>query len=50
MASSTTKLNLSQQVVRHIYKQIQDGTLKTGDKLPTNRVLADELGVSILTV
>lgn len=50
MTSSTTKLNLSQQVVRHIYKQIQDGTLKTGDKLPTNRVLADELGVSILTV
>lgn len=42
--------NLAQQVIRHIYKQIQDGTLKTGDKLPTNRELAKELNVSILTV
>lgn len=42
--------NLAQQVIRHIYKQIQDGTLKTGDKLPTNRELAKKLNVSILTV
>ena len=50
MATSSTQHNLSQQVVRHIYKQIQDGALKTGDKLPTNRALAEKLEVSILTV
>lgn len=50
MSNATTQPNLSQQVVRHIYKQIQDGVLKSGDKLPTNRALAEELGVSILTV
>lgn len=50
MANGTTQPNLSQQVLRHIYKQIQDGVLETGDKLPTNRALAEELGVSILTV
>jgi len=50
MASSTTQPNLSHQVIRHIYKLIQDGVLKAGDKLPTNRELAEELGVSILTV
>jgi len=50
MANGITQPNLSQQVLRHIFKQIQDGTLKTGDKLPTNRGLAEELGVSILTV
>jgi len=50
MANGTMQPNLSQQVLRHIYKQIQDGTLKTGDKLSTNRELAEELGVSILTV
>jgi GntR family transcriptional regulator of arabinose operon len=50
MPNGITQPNLSQQVLRHIYKQIQDGTLKTGDKLPTNRGLAEELGVSILTV
>lgn len=47
---SGTQPNLAQKVVRHIYKQIQDGTLTLGDKLPTNRALAEELGVSILTV
>jgi len=50
MANGITQQNLSHQVLRHIYKLIQDGVLKTGDKLPTNRVLAKELGVSILTV
>lgn len=50
MPSISKQPNLSQQVLRHIYKQIQDGTLKTGDKLPTNRALAEELEVSILTV
>lgn len=42
--------NLAQQVIRHIYKQIQDGVLTIGDKLPTNRELAKLLDVSILTV
>jgi GntR family transcriptional regulator, arabinose operon transcriptional repressor len=50
MANGMTQPNLSQQVLRHIYKLIQDGVLKAGDKLPTNRGLAEELGVSILTV
>ena len=50
MNNNTSKLNLAQQVVQNIYKQVQDGTLQTGDKLPTNRVLAKELNVSILTV
>ena len=50
MATSSTQPNLSQQVLRYIYKQIQDGTLMTGDKLPTNRALAEKLEVSILTV
>ncbi len=50
MANGTTQPNLSQQVLRHVYKQVHDGVLKAGDKLPTNRALAEELGVSILTV
>jgi len=45
-----TQPNLAQQVVRHIFKLVQDGTLKAGDKLPTNRDLAKDLNVSILTV
>ncbi|VGO21972.1 GntR family transcriptional regulator [Pontiella sulfatireligans] len=50
MTNGSTQPNLAQKVLRHIYKQIQDGTLETGDKLPTNRVLAEELDVSIWTV
>lgn len=42
--------NLAQQVIRHVYKLIQNGEFKKGDKLPTNRELAVELDVSILTV
>jgi GntR family transcriptional regulator, arabinose operon transcriptional repressor len=49
-ASTGGKLNLSHQVLRHISQKIKDGTLKKGDKLPTNRELVAELGVSILTV
>jgi DNA-binding LacI/PurR family transcriptional regulator len=48
--TNSTRPNLAQQVIQHIYKEIQKGALKTGDKLPTNRVLAQELDVSILTV
>jgi len=44
------KPNLSHQVMRHISQKVKDGTLKKGDKLPTNRDLVQELGVSILTV
>jgi len=50
MVNNTVTPNLSHQVLRHIYKLIQDGVLQTGDKLPTNRVLAEELSVSVLTV
>jgi len=50
MTGNATQPNLSHQVIRHVYKLIQDGALEAGDKLPTNRGLAEELGVSILTV
>lgn len=50
MANGNTQPNLAQKVLRHLYKQIQDGIFKVGDKLPTNRVLAKELDVSIWTV
>ena len=50
MKNNISQPNLSHQVLRHIYGQIQDGTLTIGDKLPTNRGLAEELGVSVLTV
>ena len=50
MATRVTQPNLSHQVLRHIYKQIQDGELQTGDKLATNRELSKQMGVSILTV
>lgn len=43
-------VNLSHKVIRHIFNAIEGGTLKIGDKLPTNRELASELGISILTV
>lgn len=48
--ANSGKLNLSHQVLRHISQKIKDGTLKKGDKIPTNRELVEELGVSILTV
>lgn len=48
--ATTTQPNLSQQVVRYIYQQIKKGALKKGDKLPTNRKMAEKLEVSILTV
>lgn len=50
MPNGTTQPNLSHQVLQHIYKQVKDGALKAGDKLTTNRELAEELGVSVLTV
>ncbi len=50
ISNTNKQLNLSQQVLLHIAQKIKDGTLKKGDKLPTNRDLVKELGVSILTV
>lgn len=41
---------LSDQVVRRLHQLIADAPYHDGDKLPTNRELASELGVSILTV
>jgi|GEM_PF-1248614 len=50
MPKASNQTNLSHKVIRHIYTEIQDGRLKVGDKLTTNRALALELGISILTV
>lgn len=50
MSNTNNPPNLSQQVLRYIHKQVQDGFLKKGDKLPTNRALAEQLDVSIQTV
>jgi len=50
MANGTNQTKLTQRVVRHIHKKVQSGILKTGDKLPTNRALSEELGVSIQTI
>lgn len=46
----TTSNTLSEQVVRRLHELISTGHYKDGDKLPTNRELGQELGVSILTV
>ncbi|MFI3312441.1 MAG: PLP-dependent aminotransferase family protein [Eubacteriales bacterium] len=37
-------------IYKQFRQQIQDGTLKAGDKLPSKRVLASQLGVSLNTV
>lgn len=50
MEKKVKTVNLSHKVIRHIYNEIENGILKIGDKLPTNRELASELGISILTV
>lgn len=50
MQQSAKTVNLSHKVIRHITNEIEFRTLKIGDKLPTNRELAAELSISILTV
>jgi DNA-binding LacI/PurR family transcriptional regulator len=50
MTNSASSGNLSDQVIRYVFDEISEGRLKKGDKLPTNRVLVEKLGVSTLTV
>ena len=42
--------SLYEQVCRCIKKDIVEGSLKAGEKLPSKRVLASNLGVSVITV
>jgi DNA-binding LacI/PurR family transcriptional regulator len=42
--------NLTQRVIRGLYCHVQVNALRSGDRLPTNRDLAQELRVSTLTV
>ena len=37
-------------IYKMIKKDIQDGTLRKGEKLPSKRALAEHLGVSLITV
>lgn len=50
MENNPKTVNSSHKIIRHIFNEIESNTLKIGDKLPTNRELATELGISILTV
>ncbi len=38
------------QIYKHIKKDIENGVIKANEKLPSKRVLAENLGVSIITV
>jgi DNA-binding FadR family transcriptional regulator len=44
------KKTTSQAIVDHILTQIQTGELKQGDKLPTEREMSEQLGVSRVSV
>jgi GntR family histidine utilization transcriptional repressor len=41
---------LFQQVKDHIARQIQDGTLRAGDRLPSEHELVAQFGISRMTV
>ncbi|MBQ1742487.1 MAG: GntR family transcriptional regulator, partial [Oscillospiraceae bacterium] len=38
------------QLYRQLREDIVSGVLKTGSRLPSKRLLADEVGVSVITV
>lgn len=46
MGIKSTRRRVSEVVVDHVRQQLADGTLKAGDKLPAERTLALNLGVS----
>lgn len=48
--SPDAPLSLREQLVRFFRKGIADGTLQSGIRLPASRVLAQELGLSRITV
>ena len=47
--SNSSSYPIYEQVVRQIKKQIFSGELKSGDALPSIRVLAKELQISVIT-
>lgn len=47
--SNSSSYPIYEQVVRQIKKQIFSGELKSGDALPSIRVLARELKISVIT-
>jgi DNA-binding transcriptional MocR family regulator len=48
--SPDDQLSLREQLVRFFRKGVADGTLQPGIRLPASRVLAQELGLSRITV
>ncbi|CDZ74400.1 Transcriptional regulator, GntR family [Peptoniphilus sp. ING2-D1G] len=48
--SKDNKIPLYQQIVESIRSEIMKNNLKSGDKLPSIRVLSDTLEVSLITV
>ncbi len=48
--STTTGKPIYEQITAQIKGQIMDGKLRTGDALPSMRVLARELHISVITV
>ena len=48
--SPDSPLTLREQLLRFFRKGVADGTLKPGIRLPASRLLAQELGVSRMTV
>ena len=47
---SESKMPLYEQIYRHIRKEIREGALGAGEKLPSSRILAENLKVSRSTV
>ena len=47
--SNTSSEPIYQQIINQIKAQIMDGTLKAGDALPSMRVLATQLRISVIT-
>ncbi len=49
-AATSSPVALFQQVKDHIARQIQDGTLRAGDRLPSEHELVAQFGISRMTV
>lgn len=47
--SNSSEEPIYQQIVNQIKAQVMDGTLKAGDPLPSMRVLAQQLRISLIT-
>lgn len=50
MFNQVKNTKVYEQIVDQIKAMVEDGTLKKGDKLPTERVMAEDLGVSRASV